>query len=173
MPLKNPTEVPKIPKARKKKAEAALVAIPEKKPDRLEYYCDALFIYDEFEKKQYAAFRIYTKAEFTTFDYDLSVNTLEKDDEHYFVLMGLIAKPNRVAYVQPAKKDIRFENLNGEFKINVVKQDGCINSAIYQFNYYTREIKLISTTQPEKKNNRFFCEFDIAKNDFSFDKLKN
>ena len=52
MPLKKPKDVPKIPKTRKKKTEAVYSAIPEKRPDKLEYICKALFRYDRLKKKQ-------------------------------------------------------------------------------------------------------------------------
>ena len=74
MPLKKPTLVPKIPKTRKKKAKAALEAIPQKKPDKPEYICKSFFKYDETIKKQLYAITVETVNQFTSFAYEISVD---------------------------------------------------------------------------------------------------
>ena len=168
MPLKKPTDLPKIPKTRKKKAEAAIAAIPQKKPDKLEYNCYASFRYDQSLKQQYLVVSIETIVEFTSFAYEVSTEILREKDQVYIILMGLKAKTNIVPGVQVAKKEVFFEDVVGELTINLVKQDGSINSGIYRLNIYNKEIEMVEEFQPPKKNNRLFAKFYVNEDDFSF-----
>ncbi|GJQ64272.1 MAG: hypothetical protein SCALA702_33250 [Melioribacteraceae bacterium] len=170
MPLKRPDELPKIPKTRKKKMEAAIEAIPEKKPDKLEYVCKAFFQYDEVSKTQNYIFAIETVTEFVSFAYEVTVEIMHKKREIYFVLMGLKALTNMAPQVQPARTDIAFEDLIGDYTVYVVKQDGSINAGKYHIDIYNKEIKLLETFLPEKENNRHFCDFKVAEEEFSFGK---
>lgn len=168
MPLKKPKELPKIPKTRKKKPHAALLAVPEKKSDKLEYICKAFYKYDQSKKKQFCVFAIETIVEFTSFAYEVSVEVIQEKNVLDFVLMGLRAKPNVVPLVQPARTEIFFEDLIGDYTANVVKQDGAINTGEFHFNIFKKEIILIKQYKPKKKNNRLFCQFEIAEEEFSF-----
>lgn len=168
MPLKKPKELPKIPKTRKKKLENALNAIPEPKPDKLEYICKAYYDTDEFSGEQKYVISVETIAEFTSFSYEITVETMQKKNEIYIVLMGLSAKTNMVPGIQSAKTKIEFDNLYGEHTVNIVKQDGCINSGLFNFNIFKREIELIKEFIPEKENNRSFCKFIVDEENFSF-----
>ncbi len=168
MPLKNPKELPKIPKTRKKKAQAAIEAIPEKKEDKPEYNCGAFFSFDKTSNSQKIVFRVETVAEFTSFAYEVSIDQIIDGRELYFVLMGLKAKPNMVPKVQPAFTNLSFDDLVGEYTVHIVKQDGAINSAVFKINFYTREISIVEEFQPKKKNNRMFCSFSVEDSLFSF-----
>lgn len=168
MPLKKPKDLPKIPKSRQKKAENALKAIPEPKPDKLEYICKAFYGYDNIEKKQYCVFAIETVAEFTSFVYEVSVDVIKEKREIIIVILGLKALTNLAPQVKPARTEIPFEDLIGEYEVKVVKQDGAINAADYSFNIFKKEIKLLKEYKPKKKNNRLFCKFEVAEAEFSF-----
>ncbi|MEI7811144.1 MAG: hypothetical protein WCJ01_01830 [Ignavibacteria bacterium] len=168
MPLKKPSGVPKLSKARKKNSEAAKKAIPQKKEDKNEYLLKALFYYDETMHRQYYLLRLETIAEFTSFAYEISVDAqIEKKDIN-ITIMGLQTKMNYLPNIEPAKADVPYENLVGDYTVNVIKQDGCINSAVFNFNIYSKNIKLIKKFIPLKKNNRRFCEFEVAEQEFSF-----
>ena len=164
MPLKKPKDLPKIPKTRKKKAENALNSIPEKKPDKLEYVCKVFFRYDSTLKKQFHILAVETVSEFTSFAYEISLEALKEKREILIILMGLKALTNMAPKVQPARTEIEFEDLIGEYTIKLVKQDGAVNAADYNFNIFKKEIALIKEYQPKKKNNRLFCKFE----EFSF-----
>jgi len=82
--------------------------------------------------------------------------------------MGLKAKTNIIPQVMPARTEIKLEELNGDFKINVLKKDGAINSAHFYANVFNKELVLIEKSVPKKKNNRFFCDFEITNKEFSF-----
>ncbi len=168
MPLKSPKEMPKVPKTRQKKAESAIKAIPDPKPDKFEYACKVHFSYDPVQKTQYYIIAVETIAEFTSFAYELNLELVIDKRELYIVIMGISAKSNMVPEVQPARTELNFEDLVGEYTVHVVKQDGAINSAIINFNIFSKEIKIEKEFKPEKKNNRLFCKFDIEKNKFSF-----
>jgi hypothetical protein len=166
--LRKLKDLPKIPKTRKKKALTALNAIPLKKPDKLEYVCKAFYKYDESVGKQYCVFVIETIVEFTSFSYEVSVDILHEKNEFNFILMGLKAKTNVVPLVQPARTELLFEDLVGDYIVNVVKQDGAINTGEYHFNIFKKEILLTKQYKPKKKNNRRFCSFAVAEEEFSF-----
>ncbi len=168
MSLRKPKDIPKIPKTRKKKPHAALEAVPTKKPDKLEYYCKAFFKYDEKERKQYYAFAIETVVEFTAFAYEVSVDVIKEKNVINLVVMGLKAKMNSVPRIQPARNESLFEDLFGDYTVNVVKQDGAINSADFHLNIFKKELLLLKQYKPKKKNNRLFCGFMIADEEFSF-----
>lgn len=168
MPLKNPTSIPKIPKVRKKKTHSAIEAIPQPKPDKIEYICKAYFKYDAPTNKQYYVIAVETITAFANFAYEISVDWFKDKREIFIVLTGLKAKTNMVPKVQPAKKEILFEELIGEYAVNIVKQDGAINTGIFKFNIFNKEIKLIKEYKPKKKNNRLFCEFKVCEEEYSF-----
>ena len=168
MPLRKPKNIPKIPKTRKKKPHAALSAIPAKKPDKLEYICKAYYKYDSMIKKQFCAFVIETVVEFTNFAYEVSVEVIKEKNVIDLILMGLKAQPNVVPQIQPARTEVLFEDLIGDYTVNVVKQDGAINTGEYHFNIFKKEILLTKQYKPKKKNNRLFCTFQVAEDEFSF-----
>jgi hypothetical protein len=168
MPLKKPKDYPKLPKTRKKNIETAKLAIPQKKEDKIEYKCLIFFKYDSIKNKEYCTIRIQTIAEFTSFAYEISVASMITKDIIDISLLGLHAKINYLPRVENANTDLDFENLYGEYTVNIIKQDGSINSAVLDFNIFKREIKLLKTFIPEKKNNRLFCEFEVSQKDFSF-----
>ena len=140
MPLRNPTDIPKIPKTRKKKPHAALEAIPAKKPDKLEYYCKAFYKYDGKKNQQYLVFAIETAVEFTAFAYEISVEVIKEKNVINLVVMGLKAKMDSVPQVMPARNEILFDVLFGDHIVNVVKQDGAINTGEFHFNIYKKQM---------------------------------
>lgn len=168
MPLKKPTDVPKVPKTRKKNPEAAKAAIPHKKEDKIEYVCSALFLADELRRKQYCTLRIKTVAVFTSFAYEISVDKRINKHTIDLTLLGLQTRTNYLPKTEPAVTDVLFENLYGEYTVNVIKQDGSLNTAVFDFNIFKKNIKLIKKFIPEKKNNRLFCDFDVAEDEFTF-----
>lgn len=168
MSLRSLKGIPKIPKARQKKVKNALDVIPQKKPDKIEYVCKVFFKYDDTSRKQLYAFAIETVAEFTNFSYEISVETVKEKNTITFFLMGLRAMPNMAPQIQPARSEFPFEDLIGEYTVNLVKQDGAINSARYNFNIFMKEIKLIESFKPAKKNNRWFSRFEVAEDEFTF-----
>jgi len=168
LPLRSLEGIPKIPKTRQKKAKNALDAVPQKKPDKIEYVCKVFFKYDTAARKQLYAFAIETVAEFTNFTYEVSVEAVKEKNIITFFLMGLRALPNMAPKIQPACSEVIFEDLIGDYIINLVKQDGAINQAKYHFNIFLKEIKLIESAKPPKKNNRWFSRFEVAEDEFSF-----
>lgn len=170
MPLKKPNEVPKLPKTRKKSAEAAKKAIPAKKADKIEYICYPLFRFDEVLAKQFTIIRIQTLSEFTSFAYELSISSEIQKNEIDIILLGLQTRMNYLPKVEPARAEALFDNLTGDYTVNVIKQDGSMNSAVFHFNIFKKEIVLVKKFLPEKKNNRLFCDFAVDEALFSFPK---
>ncbi|MFA7288539.1 MAG: hypothetical protein WC055_06625 [Melioribacteraceae bacterium] len=168
MPLKKPVDFPKLVKVREKKGISVLDAIPTKKPDKKEYLVRGFFRYEPIIKKQFLVFAVETITEFTSFAYEISLETFKENGEFYIVLMGLKAKTNIIPRVMPARTEIKLEELNGDFKINVLKKDGAINSAYFYANIFNKELILKEKWVAKKKNNRFFCDFEVANKEFSF-----
>jgi hypothetical protein len=168
LPLRILEGIPKIPKTRQKKAKNALEAIPAKKPDKIEYVCKVFFKYDTTIKKQLYVFAIETVAEFTSFSYEVSVEAVKEKNTINFFLMGLRALTNMAPKIQPARSEVAFEDLMGEYTIDLVKPDGAINQAKYRFNIFLKKIELVESTKPPKKNNRWFSRFEVAEEEFSF-----
>ena len=75
-----------------------------------------------------------------------------------------------MAKVQPANAEIDFEELFGEYTVNIIKQDGSINSVIVNFNIFKKEIVIVKEFLPEKKNNSKFCTFEVDENKFTYSK---
>ncbi len=168
MPLRKPKDIPKIPKTRKKKAHAALDAIPSKKPDKQEFVCKIYFKYDAKIKKQFVSFLIETVVEFTAFAYEVSVDVIKEKNVINLIIMGLKAKMDSVPQIMPAQCENFFEDLFGDYTINVVKQDGAVNSVEIKINSINKSIEIIKKYLPKKKNNRNFCEFVIDEDKFTF-----
>jgi len=168
LPLKKPKDLPKLPKTRKKNIEAAKRAIPAPKEDKIEYQCLAFFKFDSTLNKEFCCFRIQTVAEFTSFAYEVSLASQVERNVIDIIILGLQAKINYLPHVSVAMTDVNLDRLNGEYTVNVIKQDGSMNTAVFEFNYFKREIRLAKSFIPEKKNNRLFCEFIVSEKDFSF-----
>lgn len=168
MPLKKPQDVPKIPKTRKKKVEAAREAIPQKKEDKIEYVLLASFRYDELHKTQLYLLRLQTAVMFTSFAYEISVDVHQEKRNIDITILGLQTKTNFIPKFEPAKADILLEDLVGEYTVNVIKLDGTINAAVYDFNIFKKEIRLTGRFLPEKMNNRWFCDFQVDESSYSF-----
>lgn len=162
MPLKKPGEVPKIPKARKKKVESVKSATPQKKKAVIEYRCKTFFKWDEIKRKQYSVFLLETVKEFSTFNYYITTKVNINKNNIDILIAGLTTTQNYYTEVSPARSEIILENLFGDYTVNVIKQDGSINSAVYDFNLYLKNISLKEEFIPKKKNNRKFCEFSEA-----------
>ncbi len=164
MPLKKPVEVPKIPKARKKKVESVKSATPQKKKAVIEYKCKSYFRWDEAKRKQFCVLLLETVKEFSTFNYFITTTININKNNIDIVIAGLTSKQNYYTEVCPARSEILLENLFGNYTVNIIKQDGSINSAVYDFNLYMKKITLIEEFLPKKKNNRKFCEFSESNN---------
>ncbi|MCU0344022.1 MAG: hypothetical protein MUF28_09410 [Ignavibacterium sp.] len=170
MALKKPKEVPQIPKAREKKIDKLKKATPAKKKTEIEFNCMIYFHKDGVNGKQKYRFEIETTKIFSFLNYKLTVQAQKEKKTIDISLLGLKALNDYMAKVQPANVEIDFEDLFGEFTVNIIKQDGSINSALVNFNIFKKEIELIKEFLPEKKNNSKFCTFEINKSRFSYSK---
>lgn len=168
MPLKNPHEVPKIPKTRTKTTESLKNTIPSEKKGTVEYICKAYFYFDKVLRKQTCNISVETVKEFTVLNYILTTDVKKTKSVIDISILGLNTKQSYYTVVAPAKADLFFEELFGRHTVNIIKQDGSINSAIFDFNIYKKEIKLIEEFLPKKKNNKKFCDFMVSAIDFSF-----
>lgn len=168
MALRKPKEVPKISKAREKTIDKLKKAIPKKKKEEIEFNCKFFFYYDKQEKKQKCRILLETVKLFTSLNYRISVQSRKIKDEIDISIFGLSARNDYLTEVKPATEAIDFEDLYGEHTVNIIKQDGSINSVKIEFNLYKRRINLIDEFIPPKKNNGKFCSFEVAESLFSF-----
>jgi len=168
LPLRKPDDKSDAPKPRAKKPAAAQDKIAVKKKDKIEYICKASFRYDDVSKKQLYVLSLETVVQFSSFAYEVSLSYTKERNVINISLLGIKTKSNMVPEASSAKTEIFFEELYGEHIVNVIKQDGSINTGVYDFNVYKKEIILVKKFVPEKKNNRLFCDFQIAGGPFTF-----
>lgn len=168
MALKKPKEVPEIPKAREKNIDKLKKATPSKKKTEIEFNCRIFFHKDSSNGKQKYRFEIETLKIFSFLNYKISALAKKEKKVIDISLMGLTALNDYVAKVQPASVEIDFEDLFGEITVNIIKQDGSINSAIINFNIFKKEIEIVKEFLPEKKNNSKFCTFEIDNSSFTY-----
>ena len=84
-------------------------------------------------------------------------------------ILGLTPRQTYFTEVGPAKSEVFFEDLYGEYTVNIIKKDGSINSAVMDFNVFKKDIKLVNEFLPPKKNNRKFCSFSVDTASFTFE----
>lgn len=174
MALKKPKNIPKIPKAREKTIDKLKDTTPMKKESEIEFNCRVYFHRDSVQATQKYRFTVETIKLFSFLNYAITVKAEKSKKNIDISIIGLSAKNDYMSKVQPAIADVDFEELYGEHTVNIIKQDGSINSAILDFNIYKKEIKLVKTFLPVKKNNRLFCTFELdeASNSYSNEFMK-
>lgn len=170
MALKKPKEVPQISKAREKKIDKLKKVTPTKKKTEIEFNCKIYFHKDGINGKQKYRFEVETLKIFSFLNYKLTVQARKEKKVIDISLLGLTALNDYMAKVQPANVEIDFEELFGDYTVNVIKQDGSINSTLVNFNIYKKEIEIIKEFLLEKKNNSKFCMFEIDKDNFTYSK---
>lgn len=170
MSLKKPKDVPNVPKAREKNIDKLKKSTPAKKKTEIEFNCKIYFHKDGTNGKQKYRFEVETTKIFSFLNYKLTAQARKEKKTIDISLLGLTALNDYMARVQPANVELDFEELFGEFTINIIKQDGSINSALVNFNIFKKEIELVKEFLPEKKNNSKFCTFEIAKVKFTYSK---
>jgi hypothetical protein len=168
MPLHKPDGVPKIPKSRKKSIESLKNTTPTKKEGEPEYSVFVYFKYDKLQKKQFYVVSIETVKEFSSLNYEISVDVNKTKDTIDISLRGLNTRMSYIVKPQPAHTDLFFEELFGKYSINIIKQDGSINTGLFEFNIFKKEITLLREIVVKKKNNRKFCSFTTEPNLHSF-----
>jgi hypothetical protein len=170
MALKKPKDVPQISKAREKNIDKLKKATPAKKKTEIEFNCKIYFHKDGVKGKQKYRFQLETLKIFSFLNYKITAQARKAKKVIDISLLGLTALNDYMAKVQPANVEIDFEDLFGEFTINIIKQDGSINSAIVDFNVFKKEILIVKEFLPEKKNNSKFCTFEVDEDNFTYSK---
>jgi hypothetical protein len=173
MALKKPKDVPKIPKAREKTIDKIKKSTPAKKKKEIEFNCRIYFYADKKKGEQKYRFEIETIKLFSFLNYKIIAQARKEKKLIDISILGLTTLNDYVARVQPANIEIDFDNLFGEYTVNVIKQDGSINSAILNFNAFKKEIEILKEFLPEKKNNSKFCTFEVDQDSFTFSKEFN
>jgi hypothetical protein len=169
MSLKKPKSIPGIPKSRKKNPDKIKKTVPAKKSDQTEYACNVYFSYNPSKKNQRYAVEIETIKLFSVLNYNLSVESRKAKNVIDISILGLKATNNYTNEPGPASSIVYFDELYGDNTINIIKQDGSVNTALFNFNVFKKSIELIDVSVPEKKNNSRFCEFKVAEEKFTFD----
>ncbi len=169
MPLKKPKSVPKIAKARKQTIDKLKEGVPVQKEAEIEYNCKMAFKFNPLKKVQQYAFSLETEKLFSSMNYGITTQSKKNKKVIDISILGLTPKQTYSTEVGPAKSEVLFDDLYGEFTLNVIKKDGSINSAVVDFNVFKKEIKLLQEFLPPKKNNRKFCAFSVDKENFTFE----
>ena len=170
MALKKPKEVPEIPKSREKSIDKLKKAKPAKKKTEIEFNCRIFFHKDGTNGRQKYRFCLETLKVFSFLNYKLTLQAQKHRKIIDISVLGLTAVNDYVAKVQPAFGEVDFEELFGEYTVNILKQDGSINSAIVSFNIFKKEIVITNEFLPEKENNSKFCTFEVDNESFTYSK---
>jgi hypothetical protein len=169
MPLKKPKSVPKIAKARRQTIDKLKEAVPLKKESELEYNCKITFRFNPLKKVQQYSFALETAKLFSSMNYGITIESKKDKKVIDISILGLSPRQTYFTEPGPAKSEVFFEDLYGEYTINIIKKDGSINSAVIDFNVFKKDIKLLNEFLPPKKNNRKFCSFKIDQSNFTFE----
>ncbi len=170
MPLKNPKTIPAIPRTRAKTVSKIKAATPREKEPGIEYLCQFYFSTDKTRETQKYCISLSTVRQFSALNYEISVKTLKVKNSIDISILGLNTKADYINKHGAAECVVCFENLYGRHTINIIKQDGSINSAVVDFNIYKKQIELVKVFLPHKTNNRNFCRFEIADDKFNYSK---
>lgn len=191
MPLKNPKIIPGISRAGEKtaagntslgvlrnhklKAGRSLrgkikEAASREKKSGIEYLCRAYFSTDQAKEVQKYCISLSTVRQFSVLNYEISVKAEKVKNSINISILGLHTKSDYVNVSGSADCVLCFENLYGRHIINIIKQDGSINSALIDFNIFKKQIELVKFFLPDKKNNKKFCNFEIANDKFTYSK---
>lgn len=168
MSLKKSKTISDIRRTRKKKPESIKVTIPGKKSHEIEYNCSVYFSYHPSKKNQSYAVEINTTRLFSVLNYKLSIDSRKTKNIIDIWLLGLKATNSYTNEAGPASSVIYFDELYGNYTINIVKQDGSINSAVFNFNVFKKSIEIVEESLPGKKNISRFCTFSVAEDKFTF-----
>jgi hypothetical protein len=168
MSLKRSKTISGSGRTRKKKPERMKAAVPGKKSNEIEYICSVYFSYNPSKKNQSYAIEIETTRLFSVLNYNLSIDGKKTKNIIDVNLLGLKATNSYTNEAGPASKVIYFDELYGNNTINIIKQDGSINSAVFNFNVFKKSIELVEEYLPGKKNISRFCAFYVAEEKFTF-----
>jgi len=169
MPLKKPISLPKIANARKQTIGKLKESVPIKKESELEYNCKIAFKFNPSKKVQQYAFTLETEKLFASMNYGITTESKKDKKVIDISILGLSPRQTYFTEAGPAKSEIFFEDLYGEYTVNMIKKDGSINSALVDFNVFKKDIKLVKEFLPAKKNNRKFCAFSVDQENFTFE----
>ncbi|MBZ0200308.1 MAG: hypothetical protein K8H86_10600, partial [Ignavibacteriaceae bacterium] len=131
MALKKPTDVPRIPKTRKKSIDKLKSSTPLEKEGGIEYICKVYFYFNSHQKKQQYCFSIETVKQFSALNYELKLNSDKTKKEIDISILGLTASQTYLTESGPAVGEVCFDDLYGEQIVNIIKQDGSINGAVF------------------------------------------
>ncbi len=168
MSRKNSKEIPEKSKAGVTSDNNSENALPPQASDGAEYICGVFFYYNQSVKKQEYRISIETLRHFSTLKYELSLDIKKSKNVIDIHILGL--KPVN-AYLTDAGQAcsvIPFEELYGKHTVNVFRNDGSVNSAVFDFNIFKKKIELIEEFEPQTKNNKKFCNFRVNEDKFTF-----
>lgn len=168
MALKKPKDVTQIARARVKSIDKMKDSTPKEKKGALEYICNVYFYFNPYSNIQQYCFSVETIKLFSSLNYELTLKAEKNKKEIDISILGLKAKQIYFTESGPAKGNVCFEDIFGKHIVNIIKPDGTINSAVFNFNIFKKELVLLKEFIPAKKNNRKFCNFKVANSYFTF-----
>lgn len=134
----------------------------------LEYYVRFYFEFDKVTGRQYYTIALSTFRLFSQLNYSITTKIKKQKDQITINLLGLSTNNSYYTNSYSAVSFLRLEELFGDFTVNVVKQDGTINSALVSFNIYNRTIEIRSTSSGNEGQDRIFCQFETDNSQFTF-----
>lgn len=168
MSLKRTKSRSDIPSSGKKNAKKIKEDLPSKRTNEIEYKCRVYFAFNPSKKTQNYAVELETSKLFSVLNYNISVDGRKTKNVIDINVLGLKATNNYTNEPGPALNVIYFEELYGNHTINIIKKDGSVNSAVFNFNVFKKSIEMLEEFVPPEKSNSRFCTFEVAKEKFRF-----
>lgn len=134
----------------------------------LEYYVRFYFEFDKVTGRQYYTIALSTFRLFSQLNYSITTKIKKQKDQITINLLGLSTNNSYYTNSYSAVSFLRLEELFGDFTVNVVKQDGTINSALVSFNIFNKTIEIRSTSSGNEGQDRIFCQFETDNSQFTF-----
>lgn len=134
----------------------------------LEYLVRFYFSFDKVTGKQFYTVALSTYRLFSQLNYSITTKVKRQRDHITVNLLGLSTNNSYYTNSYSAVSFLRFEELFGDFTVNVVKQDGTVNSALVAFNIYNKSIEIRSTSSGNDGEDRIFCQFETDSSQFTF-----
>ncbi|MCK6614468.1 MAG: hypothetical protein L6Q47_09540 [Ignavibacteriaceae bacterium] len=134
----------------------------------LEYLIRFYFSFDKLTGKQYYIVEFSTFRLFSQLNYSITTKVKKQKDQITISLLGLSTNNSYYTNSYSAVSFLRFEDLFGDFTVNIVKQDGTVNSAQVAFNIYNKTIEIRSTSSGNQGTDRIFCQFETDNSQFTF-----
>ncbi|MFO7445077.1 MAG: hypothetical protein R6W90_01865 [Ignavibacteriaceae bacterium] len=131
----------------------------------VEFTCSLFFNHTHTENgnnKSQLCIKLETVKLFAMMNYELTVEMEQREKEIDINILGIKTNHNYLKEVEPAIAKMFCEELSGRFTLNIIRQDGCTNSAVLDVDSTKNGINIVQELIPPEKENYKFCNFIVT-----------